>query len=399
MVLRRISYLPLLLILLASVGLGQDGAELETIADVPSHGRLALVKSSAARQKGEFAEAVTILQTFLEAYPQEDHYLVRYHLGNALVQADRVADAVAQYEAAVALEPRHAESWLSLGQASFETDAYRRAAEALERAYAVSPEPRADWLYYAGVAYLQDEDPAEAARVLRDLCGGGRGRPTLDWFRALIAAESRMGDRVHGDQAVAAMLEIYPDDPAAWSLKAQHALQYEDYRTAAVGLTVKGYLQPLAPDELIRLGDVLSAADAPGWATRYYRAALGSEPASADYERLARAYLAAHEPTEALTVLDDALSRAPSFDLWNMNGYVHYEREEFELALDAFAHCLELDPGYARAHTLMGFCALELGRFADARTYLDLAMNSDTERTTAAGLLRDLQRWRDGAQE
>ena len=396
---RRVRYLPLLLILVASVVLGQDGTVLETIADVPSHGRLALVKASEARQNSEFEQAVTILQEFLAAYPQEDHYLVRYHLANALVRAERVADAVAQYEAAVALEPRHADSWLSLGQASFETGGYHRAGEALERAFAASPEPRADWLYYAGVAYLQDEDPAEAGRVLRALCDGSHGRPTLDWFRALIAAESRVGDRARGDKAVAAMLKLYPDDPAAWNLKTQHALQYEDYRTAAVGLTVKGYLETLRPDELIHLGDILSAADAPGWAAQKYRSALGANPASADYERLVRALLAAHEPTRALTVLEDALSRAPSFELWNMKGYVHYEREEYELALAAFGRCLELNPGYERAHTLMGFCAIELGRFADARGYLDLALESDTERTTAAGLLRDLQRWQDEAEE
>jgi len=389
---RRVVTIALLALLAAaSSTLAQVEKPLETIADVPTRGRLALVKASEARKAGDDGRAVEVLQDIVDNHPNQDHYLVRFHLANSLAGAERLAEAADQYEAAVALEPRHAESWLSLGQVSFETGSYTRAAAALEEAFKGSDMPQTVWLYYAGVAYLQGDQPEQGVRVLRDLCRGRLGTPALDWFRALIAAESQVDDRRAGDRAVADMLTIYPDEPAAWFLKYQHALHYEDYRAAVVGLTVKDYLEPLALTERVRLGDILSAAEAPSWAAVHYRAALGDEPSSGDYERLVRAHLAAHENDEALAVLDNALLLAPSFTLWSMKGYAAYERENFATALDAFAECLILDPGYVRAYTLMGYCALELNRFDEAQISLNRAMESAEERRTATGLMRELK--------
>lgn len=392
MTLRAAAIAILLTLLGALPAPAQEQAPLQTIADVPSKARLALVQAAEARQAGEYGRAVAILQDIVDNHPKLDHYLVRYHLANSLVAAERTADAAEQYKAAVKLEPRHADSWLRLGQAAFETGDYLQAATALEEAFRTAESPDAVWLYYAGVSYLQNSDPVDAARVLNDLCTGRYGKPEMDWFRALIAAESQNGNRARGDKAVDGMLKIYPDAPGAWNLAYQHALQYEDYRAAAVALKVKDYLQPLDADEKVRLGDILSAAQAPAWAAQHYREALGAEPTSGDYERLVRAHLAAHEQDQALAVLDDALRKAPSFDLWNMKGYAAYENEDYATALDAFRECLRLDPAYVRAHTLMGYCALQLDRLAEAERYLRLAADSDTERTTAQGLLRDLKR-------
>ena len=406
----RTAVIPFLLtLLLGGAVRAQEGAPaadaaasqkpMETIADVPSKGRLALVQAAEARQAGEYGRAVAILQDIVDNHPKLDHYLVRYHLANSLVLAGRTAESVAQYKAAVELEPRHSDSWLRLGQAAFETGDYFQAATALEKAFSTADTPQAAWLYYAGVAYLQNEDPVDAARVLRDLCTGRWGKPELDWFRALIAAESQNGNRRQGEKAVDDMLKIYPSEPDAWNLSYQHALQYEDYRAAAVALKVKDYLQPLDPEETVRLGDILSAAQAPSWAAQHYREALGAEPTSEDYERLVRAHLAAHEQDEALAVLSDALRTAPSFDLWNMKGYAAYEREDYATALDAFAECLKLDPEYGRAHTLMGYCALQMDRLAEAERYLTKALDTPAEQTTARGLLRDLKRRREALSE
>ncbi len=370
----------------------QDQKPIDTINDVSGQARLALVQAAEARRAERYNEAVTILQNVVDNHPKLDHFLVRFHLGNSLELVGRTADAAIQFKAAVTLEPRHAPSWLSLGQSAFDSGDYAQAAAALEQAFRIDAAPETLWLYYAGVAHLQGDNPLEAARILREVCTLPDTRPDLDWFRAWIAAESLAGRREQGEQAVAAMLVHHPDDPRAWALHSRHALQYEDYRTAAVALTVQDYLVPLAADERVRLGDILSAAGTPAWAARHYREALSEEPTSEDYVRLARAHLAAHADDEALAVIDEALGLAPSFELWNMKGYVSYEREDFGAALTAFGECLVLNPDFGRAHTLMGYCALELERFGEARVALDLALGFEDERETARGLLRDLRR-------
>lgn len=365
---------------------------LETIADVPSKGRLALVKSAEARKAERYGEAVAILQDIVDNHPRLDHYLVRFHLGNALVLAGRTAAAAVQYQSAVEKEPRHAPSWLSLGQAAFETGDYVGAAAALEQAFRVDAEPQAVWLYYAGVAYLQDGNPVDAGRVLREVCSGRHGRPGIEWLRAWLAAESQAGERDRGQEVSDRMLRLFPDDPLTWTLRAQLALQYEDYREAAVSLVVRDYLEPLPPDERVRLGDVLSAAQAYAWASRQYRAALGAAPGSDDYVRLVRALIAAHDDDGAVAVLSEALTEAPSFELWNMRGYIAYRNEDHEGVLEAFGRCLVFEPDFGRAHTLMGYSALELGRTDLAREHLEAALGFDGERETARGLLLDLRR-------
>lgn len=370
----------------------QDEDPIETIAAVPAKGRLALVKAAEARKTGEYGRAVAILQDIVENHPRLDHYLVRFSLGSSLALAGRDADAVPQFRAAVEMEPRHADSWLGLGQAAYAAEAYAVAGEALEQGYRRGSDPQVDILYYAGASWLMAKRPDEAARILTELTSGRHGRPKLDWFRALVAAAVDKEDRALGDRAVADMLKVYPDSPEAWQLAFQHAAANDDLRRAAVSLTVKSFLTTLSETELIQLGDLYRVIDVPVKAADFYTSALGEEPAPEDYERLASAYLAAHDGDEAERVLTDALARSPSLRLWALLGDLKYMEEDYAGAYRAYDACRELDADYGRVWLMMGYCAMELENLADARRHLEQAASYEDQADSARNLLSQVAR-------
>ncbi|MBK6901072.1 MAG: tetratricopeptide repeat protein [bacterium] len=371
----------------ASAQTAPQTAPVATLADVPSRARLGIVKALQARGAGRAEEAVQLLQTELRERPQEEHWLLRHHLGMSLMQAKRPAEAVAQFEAAVAVEPRHAESWLGLGQCAYETGDFAKAGRALDEGFRRNPRKDPTLLYFAGVAYLQGGRPDLAAGLLEQLADGFYGRPRLDAFRALIAACLDLKDPERGHRAADAMLAAYPEDPEAWRLAFQHAAAVGDHRRAAVDLTIVDYLQPLQGRERIQLGDLYRAVGAPAEAGRFYEQAVSDTSGSDDYERLATAWLSAHEPQRARTVLKQALAHNPTARFWALLGDLELAQEEHAAALAAFEKSLELDPQQGRLRLMAGFCALETGAVEAARSHLEKAAEFPDQSASAAQLL------------
>lgn len=371
----------------ASAQTAPQTAPVATLADVPSRARLGIVKALQARGAGRAEEAVELLQAELRERPQEEHWLLRHHLGMSLMQAKRPAEAVAQFEAAVAVEPRHAESWLGLGQCAYETGDFAKARRALDEGFRRNPRKDPTLLYFAGVAYLQGGRPDLAAGLLEQLAGGFYGRPRLDAFRALIAACLDLKDPERGRRAADAMLTAYPEDPEAWRLAFQHAAAVGDHRRAAVDLTIVDYLQPLQGRERVQLGDLYRAVGAPAEAGRFYEQAVSDTSGNDDYERLATAWLSAHEPQRARTVLKQALAHNPTARFWALLGDLELAQEEHAAALAAFEKSLELDPQQGRLRLMAGFCALETGALEAARSHLEKAAEFPDQSASAAQLL------------
>ena len=155
--------------------------------------------------------------------------------------------------------------------------------------------------------------------LLARLTSGRYGRPPLDWYRALLSCclELERTDRARA--AVDALLADHPSDAEAWRLAGQAALAREDYRSGAVALTVAGYLEPPSRAQSLQLGDLYHALSAPARACRHYEAALADSATAAELEKLATAYLAAHEalaaaePDRSRPHLEHVLKRAGRF--------------------------------------------------------------------------------------
>jgi tetratricopeptide (TPR) repeat protein len=387
----RISLLTLaaFLFLATSAAAQQESRKpIETIADIPRTGRLARFKAQEQKDRGDFEAAANILAEFLQKHPGEDHFLIRYNYGNTLAQLDKPEQALEQYRAAVKMEDRYWQAWLNLGETAYNLGTYAEAAAAITKGYDLAGEKQPRVLYFAGAAWLMAGDYAQAKSLLERLVAGPAEGQQLDWYRALIMACIELGDGDAGRKAVDRMLGLFPADPDAWDLAFQFAASRQEYRRAAVALTVRSYLEPLEERERRQLGALYAAIELPYLAGKWFEAALTDSSTADDYERLASMYLAAHEQEHALATLEQALAKDPTPKLWSLLGDLYYMDRRYDRAYDAFEKCWQLDPLNGRAALMLGYCALELGRTDEAIPYLKKAAEFPDYAGNAQALLR-----------
>jgi tetratricopeptide (TPR) repeat protein len=367
----------------------QDGSG--DLAQVPGSIRRALFEAQALREEGDFAGAAHALEECRRKHPDQDHVLLRFHLANALVMAERPADALGEYQAALDLDPHFAQAWINLGQVAYSLERFGVAGEAFVRAHQESPAPQAGLLYNAAVAYYLDEQADQAVELLLDLTGGGHGEPELEWYRLLLFASLDL-ERIE-DVAVPIdqMLERFGGDPEAWRLLYQYAANAGDFRRAAVALTVGDYLGPFGRDELMQAGDLYLAIGVPAQACVFYERALSDSAAPRELEHLSSAYLASHDEVRAQETLTRALSAQPTARLWSLQGDLHYMQGRYDEAHLAYRTCSRLDSTMGRPHLMMARCVLELGRREEAIAHLEVAKRHPEQAQSAEELLRRIR--------
>lgn len=359
--------------------------------DISRHGRLALFKAEQLRLAGDREGAVRSLAGWVADNPEDDHYLIEMELGSQLLRLERSEEARVAFRRATQLERRHAESWLSLGELAYQAGDYEEAASALYEGYRLTPTRPQHLLYAAAAARILAGRQGEALPLLEELIYERSELAKLEWYRALIAACLETGDKERGARAVEHMLGHYRGQPDAWQLAYQFQVGAGAYRDAAVALTVMGYLRPLSEAEQVQLGNLYTAAGLPALAGAHYAAALADSAGPADFERLASAYLAAHDRPAALATLEQALASQPSARLWSLLGDLHYLDGDYAEAMAAYGRSSALDPESGRVLLMQGFCAFELGRGEEAAGLLEQAAAFPEQAEPAGRLLARLR--------
>lgn len=364
---------------------------IETLEDLPRDARMTLFEAQQHMEKGENDKAVESLTKYIKGHQKDAHFLVRYQYAGMLVQVDKRAEAVKEYEKVVALERRYDEGWLALGETAYGLGDFKRAAEALQKGYDLSTEKRPELLYYAAAARLQSGDTPGALPMLEDLTSGKHGTPKFEWYRGLVSGCLQAEDKDRGQRAVNAMLEKYPSNADAHYLAFQFYASTSNYQQAAVALTVVGYLRPLTGQEHKQLGDLYSAIDSPAAAAKHYNVAVKDSSSGADPERIASAYMASFQPDSALVVLNKNLSQAPTFQLWSLLGDLQVMEKHFNEAYKAFSECVKLSPDKPRPYMMLGYCALEMNQPDLAMTHLTVAAASEEYGERAQMLIQRAQ--------
>lgn len=376
--------------------LAEQQRGIEAGGDLGSAAARVLLQARGRQERGDHAGAVQVLGDWLDGHPDREHHLLLFTLAVSHAALERPEPALTALRRAVQLEPRFARAWLRLGETAYGAERYAEAAAAFVRGHELSPQKYPEILYYGGAAWLLADEPARALETLTGLLTDHPGQGPLDWYRALGSAALAAGQPARARPLLDRLLDERPADPAAWELVSRLAAAAEDYRRAAVCLTVAGYLRPLTRPELFQLGDLYSVTGVHLQAARSYRRALAL-PGQAEnsreaeqHERLASAWLAAHQPDQARAALREALGRTPTSRLWALLGDVEYLQEDFTAALEAFGRAADLDAGFGRGWLMMGSCALELGRGEEARRFLERAAEFADQAESARSLLRRL---------
>jgi tetratricopeptide (TPR) repeat protein len=346
---------------------------IDDVSDVPADARLAMFIAQQDRDRGDPDSAVNTLLRFMEDNPDQEHFLLHFHLGSSWAQRGDLEDALEAYQRSVEMEPHFAQGWLNLGELAYNLERYDVAADALIRGYDVSDYKEPTVLFFSAAALVMDGRSVDAVPVLQRLIAGSNETAKLEWHRALIMAYLELEDTENGAVATERMLSQYRLDPDAWRLAFRYYASSGAHDEAAVALTVAGYLRPLSRSEELTLGDLYLAIGVPVQAADYYGSAIADSGSVADLERMASAHLAAYEYDEAFEALNRALTIEPTPRLWSLLGDLHFMRKDYQESYDAYVRCVGIDPEYERAYLMMGYCAMQLEHTENALTALERA--------------------------
>jgi tetratricopeptide (TPR) repeat protein len=363
-------------------------AELLDYSQAPALVRRTLFRTQTLLQRGNEDEALDALREHLDRHPDQDHPLVRFHLGRILLERSDEQAALPHLRAAVADDPRLWPAWRGLGQAAYATGAYVEAAEAFVQVFRRQPDPPPLLLHYAAAAYLQAGDAASALPLVEDLVSGRLGDPLLTWYRTHLAVVLELHRPGLATAATRDLVRRFADSPDAWYLAYQQAVAADDLERAAAALETAGYLRRLTTSEELQLGDLYRAIGVPVVAARHFAAAVAEAPTADSYERLVSSLLAAHRRDEALAVLDDALATDATARLWALKGDILYLNDDFARAQEAFRSAVVLAPESGRPHLMLGYCAWELGQREAAADHLRTAIGFPNEAEAAERALR-----------
>lgn len=360
---------------------------IDDVADVPAEARLVLYTAQQFREEGHPDAAVNELLGFMEDHPEQDHFLLHFHLAVSWSQRGDLEESLRSYRRSVEVEPLFAQGWLNMGELAYNMGRYDVAAEALTRGYDVSEWKEPNVLFFSAAALVMDGRAGEAVPVLARLISEAGDKAKLEWYRALIMAHLELEDRESGAAATERMVSQFSDDPDAWRLAFRYYASSGQYEEAAVALTVAGYYRELTRSESMTLGDLFLAIGVPVQASDYYGAAIADSGSAADLERMASAHLAAYEYEEAFSALDRALSMEPTARLWSLLGDLHFMQKDYQDSYDAYADCVEADPEHERAYLMMGYCAMQLEHTADALAALERAAEFPDQAAKASQLI------------
>jgi tetratricopeptide (TPR) repeat protein len=341
----------------------------------------------------DYATAEKLLSSFIKQQSGTVHYRVEFALGNTLAMAGKTEAALHHYRAATDLYPADAAVWQNMGKVCYELEKYKSAGNSLVRAYELMTPKSPRLSYQAAVAYMLAGKSKIARPLLERLVSGDKAVSKPVWVEALLKVYLDLGHKKKALKLVRGLLKKEGDQPKLWRILTRLYADRGDYKNAAAALSVYSSLTSVSQKEIKLLGDLYQMAHVPLKAARQYEKIIakgGTKPV--DYEKTASAYMAAHYTEKAMGVLTRGLNHQPTSTMWQMLGSIHYEKEAYQKAYEAFKKCAQIDLKNAVAHLMMGYCALQLDKMPTAKDAFIQATRFPGQRKEAERMLQEINR-------
>jgi tetratricopeptide (TPR) repeat protein len=316
--------------------------------------------------------------------------MFEFTLANVLLMNNKNKEAVVHYLAALDLKPDYNPAWMNLGKVYYDLKEYQKAGHALIKGYETGEKKDAGTLFNACSAFLMADKKEKAIPYLEILVSGKLGTPKQEWVQSLLMVYIDLKLTKKASQMLKRLVDRYGDTPLWWRLSYQFYASQNDYQKAITALVIYSYLTPLKRDEIILLGDLLGVIGLPLEAARYYEKAIKSNGKPEEYEKLISFFVAAHRLKKARDMLNLALKKNPTAELWSLLGQVYYKEERYDDAFKAFSQAAGLDPKNGEYPLMMGYCALQLEKKDKAMVALQRASQFPKQRKIARELLHQV---------
>ncbi|MBW4468876.1 MAG: tetratricopeptide repeat protein [Stenomitos rutilans HA7619-LM2] len=295
-----------------------------------------------AYRVGNLVQAEWLCNQVLE---QQQTYVPALHLLGAIAQqTGRLESAIAHYERAITLDPRHAEAHGNLAVAFQERGEWENAATHFQRSLALNP----------------------------------NHAPTHFNAGNLALTQKRLDEAIlHYQHAIA----LNPNYARAYTNLGNAFRAQGQLEAAIVQYQQVLTLVPTDAQAYTNFGNALQAQGQPEAAIAYYQSALALQPTNAEvYFNLGNAFRLMMQAENAIAHYQQALTLKPYWAAVHSNlALCLQEEQHYEAAIAHFQQAVDLEPTDAEAHNNLGVMLYEMNELARAIAHCQQAIDLQPE--------------------
>lgn len=317
-----------------------------------------------------YADALTTFQQGLKLNAKSTG--IRNDMGNLYVLQGDLDQAEKEFREVLRLSPADPDGNYNLGLVVLAKKHPADAALYFERVHPATIASR----FNLTKAYLESGKTADGLRTARELSAQNKDNVQLHFTLGVLLATEK--------QNHAAQFELEQADalqPHAFEILHNLGgiyLQNGELAKAEVMLKRALKLKPDSAETLYLLGQVYTQESKPVDALDQLVRAHKFAPENTDViYSLARVSMSQNYYEDSIPLLESGLQLAPErTDLHAALGESYFMSGKVDKAIEEFKHLIELDPS-ARSYAFLGLCYRQLGRFDEARKYLEEGLKKD----------------------
>ncbi len=332
-------------------------------SEIPYSVRFIVYHAQRLMEKREYDKAIELLKGFQKRNKScSKHYLIDFILGNCFFMKGDYRTAVNYYQGSVKKNPEFFSGWFNLAECLYKLKRYRDAASSFIKAYSVSAKKDPEYLYYAGISFLNAGMCRDAIRVLKKL-----PLKKIEWREAIAHAyiscnefrealpfveelsekkikNRKMWQRIRvqiylslgmEDKALSYLKRLVkedPVDPIWWKGLAHIYLRKNKYKDALCALIIKGFLLPLSDQEKKVAAQLSLALGIPKQALKFYVGLLNKRSDPGLYYYISQCYIRIHKLKDAIFYLNRAIKLRPDKKYLILKANLLYQMGEYKSA-------------------------------------------------------------------
>lgn len=337
--------------------------------------------------------AQQLIESFQQKYPDHQHYLIDYHLGNLYGQSGQLLKALAAYDAALIGCDQEAGLWQNRGKIAWDLKQYTVAADSLFRAYELGLQKEPALLFHTAVARMYAGQKKAALLLLETLLDATGEAPQDAWLETYVNLSLELNKADQAQKRLQASRLHLESRKVFWRLLAMLQVQQKEYEKGAASLQILAAFEPLNKTDKKLLADLLLQVNIPLEAVKLYAELLAENPADRKLnEQVITCYRLGLRPQKALAAVDHALAVYSSGKLLKHRGEILFETGQYQQAFQVFDQLLLLKSNQGLAYLYQGYCALRMEDRVLARKVLTRAVQFKKEKREAERLLAWLRR-------